>query len=364
MRTSLLALVCCLFPASTGLAQDWARAMFDQTSHDFGVVARGAKVEYRFVFQNIYLENVRIVSVTSNCRCTNPTFPTQTIKTYEKAEIVATVDTRRFLGRKDATLKVVLAEPFPAELQLNTYCYIRSDVVFGPGEVRFGSVPQGNSARKKVTVSYAGRNDWQVVNIEQNNPCLRVQFAEVGRQQGQVTYDLWVELKPDAPVGYIKDHLTLVTNDRNQNARRVLLPVEGVVVPSLSAHPSPLPLGVLEAGQSVTKTLVVQGPTPFRVVGVSGPDGRFRFILPQEAKTVQLIAVTFTAEETPGGITGKTRVETDLGGKSVIEVDVNGRVVAASPVATPDDPPDDPPAAGGTEVPNPAAEDEPQAETP
>jgi len=29
---------------STGLAQDWGRKMFDRTTHDFGVVARGSKV--------------------------------------------------------------------------------------------------------------------------------------------------------------------------------------------------------------------------------------------------------------------------------------------------------------------------------
>jgi len=368
MRASLLVLVCCLGFTSTGLAQDWARAMFDGTSHDFGVVARGAKVEHHFVFQNIYLEDVRIASVTSSCRCTLVTFPKQTIKTYEKAEIVATVDTRRFLARKDATLKVVFAEPFPAEVQLHTYCYIRSDVVFEPGEVRFGSVPQGSTPRKKVTVSYAGRNNWQVLRVEKHNPSLDVQLAQIGRQQGLVTYNLWVGLKPDAPAGYIKDHLTLVTNDRNQNARQVLLPVEGVVVPSLSARPSPLPLGVLEAGQTVHKTLVVVGLTPFRVVGACGPDDRFRVTLPQEAKTVQLIPVTFTAGDTPGEITGKVRVETDLAGNSAVEVDVTGRVLGrgseAPPGNAPDNPSGDPSAPGGTQIPDPTAEGEPEAETP
>ena len=43
--------------------QDWAKAMFDHTSHDFGVVARGAKVEHRFVIENIYEEDAHIQSV-------------------------------------------------------------------------------------------------------------------------------------------------------------------------------------------------------------------------------------------------------------------------------------------------------------
>ena len=44
-------------------AQDWARKMFDKTTHDFGVVARGAKAEYRFVIENIYEEDAHIKSV-------------------------------------------------------------------------------------------------------------------------------------------------------------------------------------------------------------------------------------------------------------------------------------------------------------
>ncbi len=48
-------------------AQDWARDMFDHTSHDFGTVARGAKVEHRFGVQNIYLEDAHIKSARASC---------------------------------------------------------------------------------------------------------------------------------------------------------------------------------------------------------------------------------------------------------------------------------------------------------
>ena len=43
--------------------------MFDHTSHDFGVVARGAKVEYRFVVKNPYNEDMQIESVRPSCGC-------------------------------------------------------------------------------------------------------------------------------------------------------------------------------------------------------------------------------------------------------------------------------------------------------
>ena len=33
-------------------AQDWAEAMFDHTSHNFGMVARGAESAHLFPFEN------------------------------------------------------------------------------------------------------------------------------------------------------------------------------------------------------------------------------------------------------------------------------------------------------------------------
>ncbi len=39
--------------------QEWAKKMFGgTTTHDFGVVARGAKAEYRFVVENVYNSSI------------------------------------------------------------------------------------------------------------------------------------------------------------------------------------------------------------------------------------------------------------------------------------------------------------------
>lgn len=325
--TSFLAVVLCCFSGSACLAQDWAKAMFDHTSHDFGVVARGAKVEHRFTMENIYLEDMRIASVQSSCRCTTPKFSTEPVKTYAKTEIVATIDTRNFLGRKEATLRVTLAEPFSAEVQLHVYCYIRSDVVFEPGEIQFGSVDQGTEVRRKVMVKYAGRSDWRIVDVLSAWPFLRASVSEVNRMAGQVVYELSVSLKDDTPVGYIKDHLILVTNDLNPDNARVPIAVEGVVVSALSAGPSPLPLGVLEVGQTVTRNLVVRGKCPFRILKVTGPDSRFTFELPEAAGPVQLIPVTFTAGSTPGKVGGAIRIQTDLAGSPPLAVKVDGMIL-------------------------------------
>ena len=230
-------------------------AMFgNNTSHDFGVVARGAKVEHRFVVENIYEEDAHIESVSSSCGCSTPQVNRQYPEDVGEGRGPGhRLDTRGFMGRKDATITVIFDRPFPAEVQLHVHAYIRSDVVVQPGAVSFGSVNQGAGAKQTLAVTYAGRDDWRIDRVECANPAHR---SPAGRNQphagttggnrphagtagpmgqvwqaGQVAYSLSVRLKEDAPPGYIQDQLVLVTNDQRPRAARVPVSVEGWWLP-------------------------------------------------------------------------------------------------------------------------------------
>jgi hypothetical protein len=311
-----------------GQEQDWAKAMFNETSHDFGVVAAGAKVEYKFIIQNIYEEDAHITSVLSSCGCTTPKIDKQLLKTWEKAELTAAVntDTRQYYGRKDATIKVEFDLPFKAEVQVQIHTYIRRDVVVQPGMVQFGSVNQGTAMKQKLLVSYAGRDDWRIDRVECSDPYVEGQVSEVSRGAGLVKYDLFVTLKANAPAGYIQDQLMLVTNDTNQRSARVPVAVEGVVSQALSVRPSPLFLGVIDTGQPVTRPLVIQGKTPFHITSVRSNDPRFQCKPPEGASPVHLLPVTFDAKNASGKITGKIHIETDYPNAKPLDVDVNVQV--------------------------------------
>ncbi|HUT10924.1 MAG TPA: DUF1573 domain-containing protein [Thermoguttaceae bacterium] len=332
IRISLTALLLTTLTASVALGQQWAKDMFDKTSHDFGMVARGAKVEHRFVLENIYVEDAHIASVSSSCGCTVPEISKRLLKTWEKTEIIARIDTRGYYGRKDATLTVVFDQPFPAEVQLNVHTYIRSDVVVQPGSVQFGTVVEGTGAERKLTISYAGRPDWEIQKVETQNPHLEAEVVKAAQPvPGQATFELTVKLKPDAPVGYIRDQLVLVTNDLQQQANHVPIAVEGVVVSEITVSPSPLLLGAVNVGQSTTGRLVVRGVTPFQIVAARSSDPRFQCAASTTAKPLHLIPVTFTADQTPGKIEATIVLETDLPGNKTLEVPVFVQVVGQTP---------------------------------
>ena len=112
MRYRLAILVGLMVTAATqASAQEWARKMFETTSHDFGAVARGSKQEFSFRLRNIYKETIHISGVRSTCGCTTPKITEDTLETYESGSIVAVLNTRSFLGAKSATITVTIDEP-------------------------------------------------------------------------------------------------------------------------------------------------------------------------------------------------------------------------------------------------------------
>jgi hypothetical protein len=302
-------------------------------THDFGVVARGAKADHRFIIENIYEEIAHIKSVTSSCQCSKPTVSKQLLKTWEKAEILITLDTRAEPGRKDGTVEVEFDLPFPAKLQLHVHSFIRGDVVVQPGLVAFGSMNQGAGASRELKVTYAGRDDWKIVKVECANPFVKARAVETSRVPGtpsKITYGLSVELKKEAPPGYVREPLVLVTNDLDARTARVPVNVEGLVAAALTVRPETLSMGVAPIGTPVTSNLVVRGHAPFRIVAVRSSDARFESKLPTEAKLFHIIPVTFFEKDVttlPGKVNAKLTIETDLAGAKPVEVGATIEVV-------------------------------------
>lgn len=337
-RVIATAIAIVLFAGSWAGAQEWAQAMINASSYDFGTVARGAKVEHHFTIENIYEEPVQILEVGSTCGCTTPQVSKRMLKTWEKADLAAVVDTRNHLGRKDATIKVTCSfvradgVSVTGEAQVHVHVFIRGDIVVQPGAIQFGSVPQGTAMAQEAAVSYAiGRSDWQILQIECSNPHIKARAVETGRTATLVNYRLSIQLNGDAPPGYLQDQLVLVTNDLNPRSARVPIPIEGKVEAALSVAPAQLMLGTAEPGKSVARNVVVKGTTPFHVVSARSNDARFQCKISKEARTVHVIPVTFAAEdseEASGTVNARIRIETDMAGAAAAEVAVSVQTVA------------------------------------
>ena len=323
LRTLGLSLVMLACSAAGLSAQEWAEKMFNKLDHDFATVARGADTVHKFEITNLYKQDMVITGVRSSCGCTSPSIEGPdgklaavgspvVVKTHEKAYVVARFNTRTHVGQKGATLTVTFASPYSAEVQLHVHGNIRSDVVFNPGAIEFGEVNEGEPKEQKVTVQYAGRPTWEIVDVTNDNDNFEVELLEAERSGNRVAYNLIVRLKDNLPAGYVMDQLTVVTNDSRPESQRIPLFVSGRVRPEFSVTPTQLVLGAMAPGSHVTRKIIVRGKDPFKIVDVNCGEDCFGFKTDNnEAKKVHVVDVTFTAGEQPGKLQTPIKIVTD-----------------------------------------------------
>ena len=292
----------------TCTASDWANALFESRNHDFGSVARAAKTEHVFEFVNISDAPLHVSSVRASCGCTKPVIVDETVQPGETGRIRAEFNTHSFLGQRGATITVVFDRPRYGEAQLRVDGYVRRDVVCDPGEIELGAVKLGASTEANVEIQYAGRNDWAILDTTTNVPGLRVEVNEISRSNGRVGYRLTAIFTPGT-TGFVNGEIQLETNDGNH--KRVPIVVSGNVVEAVNVSPNPLSFGVVAPGESSIKKVVVKGDRPFRILSANCSDLRVRVDLTDEAKPLQLLPVTFHADETVGSVEFVIELQTD-----------------------------------------------------
>lgn len=319
-----LTLLLFLFTALPATADDWAKKMFSQTSHDFRTVGRGAKAEHYFHFTNRYKEDIRVASVRTSCGCTTPTITQNLVRSGQSAAVIAKLNTDTHIGDKSAVLTVVFDQPYYSEVQLSVRGHIRTDIMFTPAEVNFGEITSGETKQQEIAVTHTGAANWEIRDVRSHCVDLSVSLGPAERTAGRVHYRMQVATKGTLPEGDIRELLTLVTNDTRFPT--IDMAVTGRVRPSLEVSPASLNLGTLKPGETVEKRLVIRADQAFAVRGVNCDDPRFRFESPAGQKQLHFIKVVFTADDQPGTLSRTVKISTDYGAGKVAECLVSGTV--------------------------------------
>jgi len=308
MRSRSLPIVLCglivLAWHSPTFAQNgrWAEGLFSELSHDFGVVARGANVNYRFKVTNNLRQPVHITDVTTSCGCTSAKAEKSSLAVGESTYIEIVMNTVKFEGHKPSSFTVIFDQPSHAEVRIPVESYIRRDVVLTPGGAQFGTVAKGQRVDRTIGIAYAGRNDWKIRDVISKNPHIQANVVETQRGGGNVKYDLRVTLKEDAPLGALRDQLSLVTNDASAPYIPVL--IDGQVEADYSVSPELVSFGTLAPGERKTVNVIIRGKKPFKIVKVESEasTGLFETRLPKDTRPVHMLPLTMIAPQEPGTV--------------------------------------------------------------
>lgn len=305
-------------------AEDWARKMFAQTSHDFRTVGRGAKAEFHFELSNPYKEDVRIASVRTSCGCTTPTVTKKLLKSREKSSVIAKLNTETHIGEKSAVITVVFDQPYYAEVQLNVRGNIRTDITFDPAEINFGEIAAGRPKDVEVLITHTGSSSWQIRDVRSHCPDLSVSLQQVDRGPGLVRYRMNVSTQGTLDEGDLRERLTLVTSDTHFPT--IDMAITGRVRPTLEVSPASLGIGTVQPGETVEKRLVVRAEEVFAIRDVTTEDPRFEFDIPAGQKKLHFVKVTFKGEPPAGAFSRRIKISTDLGAGKTAECLVGGTV--------------------------------------
>lgn len=301
-------------------------------AHDFGTVARAAKTEHHFEIRNPFKQPMHLRSISASCGCTTPIIESEWIQPGQVGTVMARFNTGTFTGDRKASLNLVIDQPSYMQVQLNVKGYIRSDIVINPGELNFGTVPEGQSKQIEANIEYAGRIDWKLTSISSNADFISASFTETARSPGRVAYKLIANLAPGAEAGIQATQLTLHTND--SRLKTVPLCCIARIEAPLSVSPNQVALGEMKAGQSIQQRLLIKGREPFRILDVSVPNMTVKFDPTQEPKAIQFLNVTLIPEETDQSREVRTTmvIMTDMDGERDVSLDVSYKVLVTTPL--------------------------------
>lgn len=318
-----------LASVGSAAAQEWSRGLFSTSIHDFGTVAKAAKTEHRFTFENRSQQTMRIRSVRASCGCTTPIIETQEVGPGQIGSILARFNTDTFSGKRQATLTVTFDKPSFTEVQLLVKGYIRSDIVFNPGEASFGVIREGEGKTLGIDVDYAGRSDWQIQEVISNDPYVQVQVVETSRGNGRVRYRVDAAISPEAPSGILERELVVVTNDRNLT--KVPLRLTANIKAPLSISPPRVTAGQVPEGQSWKQIFIVKGAAPFQIKGIRSEEFDVSFQGGNTSAALHRLEVTLQPKVSDAEVVGKLWIETDLADQPEVVVDVTCRPQVANP---------------------------------
>jgi len=303
----------------------WAKKLFSETEHDFGVVARGALTRHDVTIRNTTRSTVHISSVGASCTCASGTVDKQTIAPGETATLTLEMNTRQFHGKKDSNVIVNIDAPQYAEVRIPVSMYCRKDVVLTPGAVNFGAVDKGAGAERTVRIAYAGYSGWEIRGVQGAGKLLTAKLEEGPQTASGRDYVLRVALSPDAPPGPIRERLTLITSDTNNPKVPVL--VEGVVEDDITVRD--VDLGTVVRGEEKRFNVVLRGKKSFKIAGMAceGKSGdNFEMKLPDADRPVHVVPMKFTAPARTGAYTETFTVDVEGRDEPVIFY-AKGRVI-------------------------------------
>jgi hypothetical protein len=210
------------------------------------------------------------------------------------------MDARKFTHLKETFLTVTFDQPLFTQVRIPVKAYINPDVLLNPGAAEFGGVAKGTETPRRIAVTYVWRGRSALKEAVSKNPNVAAKLVEVRRDAAAIHYELHVTIKGTAPLGELRDQVTLVNEDPSVPGIPVL--VDARVEPEFGVSPDLVSFGTLAPGERKTVNVVVRGKKSFTIDKIESEKtaGTFEVRLPKVSATIHVLPLTLIAPKEPG----------------------------------------------------------------
>ncbi len=195
------------------------RAVFKETTHDFGKVKQGDVVTHEFVFKNEGGAPLIVEKVETTCGCTAALVSEKRIGPGKEGKIKTTFDTRGYSGRLSRYIYLVSNDGENARRELS----LVADIQVPPSaridvdryNVDMGLVLEGDSPSARVVIKSTGERELKVEMAHESvqffsggKPLVSPFFLPAGESR-----EVDLRFPPQAKTGVLRDYILVKSND-------------------------------------------------------------------------------------------------------------------------------------------------------
>ena len=219
-RSGAVIAVAALFLSSAALAQARKpRAVFNETTHDFGTVKQGDVVTHEFTFKNAGNAPLVIEKVDTTCGCTAVVVAEKRILPGRAGKIKAAFDTRGYSGRVTKYIYFFSNDDTDSRRELS----LVADIEVPPAaridvdryNVEMGLILEGESPSARIVIKSGGERELKVDMANET-----VQFFSGGKPLVSPFFlpsgesrEIEMRFPPQSKPGTNRDYVLIKSND-------------------------------------------------------------------------------------------------------------------------------------------------------
>ena len=206
------------------------RIDFEETTFDFGSIAKGSRVTHNFWFENKGTDTLIVTKVTPTCGCTSTRKGMITVPPGQRSSIDVIFDSGKFNGRVTKSIKVECNDSVNPYLDLRFKAVINNPLQileYSPLQADFKDVPVGKKGKVEMNLTNIDTSESKIKIIEKPaSEFIKTDLKKEELDPGATT-QIELTLQDDVEAGTFLSSLTIEAEDKPDS--RITIPISGTV---------------------------------------------------------------------------------------------------------------------------------------